>query len=204
VLGEVVSAASLTQLRMAESEKYAHVTFFFNSGVEEPFPGEDRIMVPSPRDVATYDHKPEMSAQRVTEKLVEQLREGNHAFILVNYANPDMVGHTGVLSAAVKAIETVDSCLARVGEALLAAGGQALITADHGNCELMRDPESGEPHTAHTTNPVPIYWISPDSTGRALRDGSLADLAPTLLELLELPIPAEMSGRSLITHEQGD
>jgi 2,3-bisphosphoglycerate-independent phosphoglycerate mutase len=198
VLGEVVSAAQLTQLRMAETEKYAHVTFFFNSGLEEPFPGEDRILVPSPRDVPTYDHKPEMSAQAVTQKLIEQIEQGSHAFILVNYANPDMVGHTGILSAAIKAVEAVDQCLARVGEAVLAAGGQALITADHGNCELMRDAETGEPHTAHTTNPVPLYWLTQDSRGRSLRDGGLADLAPTVLELLGLPIPDEMSGRSLV------
>jgi 2,3-bisphosphoglycerate-independent phosphoglycerate mutase len=198
VLGEVVARADLSQLRMAGTEKYAHVTFFFNSGLEEPFPGEDRILVPSPRDVPTYDHKPEMSARAVTDKLVEQIEQGDYAFILVNYANPDMVGHTGVLSAAVKAVEAVDHCLARAGEAVLAAGGQALITADHGNCELMRDRETGEPHTAHTTNPVPLYWLTRDSGGRSLRDGGLADLAPTVLELMGLPIPDEMSGRSLI------
>ena len=139
-----------------------------------------------------------MSARAVTEKLVEQIESGDYSFILVNYANPDMVGHTGILSAAVKAVETVDGCLARAAKALLAAGGQALITADHGNCELMRDPETGEPHTAHTTNPVPIYWLTEDSGGRRLRDGGLADLAPTVLELMELPVPDEMSGRSLI------
>ena len=183
---------------MAETEKYAHVTFFFNSGIETPFPGEDRILVPSPRDVDTYDHKPEMSAQSVTEKLIEQIRQGGHAFILVNFANPDMVGHTGILSAAVKAVETVDQCLSKLGEALLAVGGQALITADHGNCELMRDPKTGEAHTAHTTNPVPLYWLTQDSKGRSLRDGGLADLAPTVLELMGLPVPDEMSGQSLI------
>ena len=198
VLGEIVASEGLSQLRMAETEKYAHVTFFFNSGREEPFAGETRVLVPSPRDVPTYDHKPEMSARAVTEKLVEQIESGDYSFILVNYANPDMVGHTGILSAAVKAVETVDGCLARAAKALLAAGGQALITADHGNCELMRDPETGEPHTAHTTNPVPIYWLTEDSGGRRLRDGGLADLAPTVLELMELPVPDEMSGRSLI------
>ena len=204
VLGEVVARADLGQLRMAESEKYAHVTFFFNAGTEEPFPGEDRILVPSPRDVATYDHKPEMSARSVTERLIAEILKGEHAFILVNYANPDMVGHTGVMSAAVKAVETVDDCLARLGETLLACEGQALITADHGNCELMRDPKSGEPHTAHTTNPVPIYWLTNDAKGRALRDGGLADLAPTVLDLMELPIPDDMTGRSLITPADSD
>jgi 2,3-bisphosphoglycerate-independent phosphoglycerate mutase len=198
LLGEIVSAAGLSQLRMAETEKYAHVTFFFNSGVEEPFPDEERVLIPSPRDVATYDHRPEMSALQVTEALTARLEKGDYAFVLVNYANPDMVGHTGVMDAAVKAVETIDHCLERVSEVVLERGGQMLITADHGNCELMVDPETGEPHTAHTTNPVPIYWIIRDARGRSLRDGTLADLAPTVLDLLGLEAPEEMTGRSLI------
>jgi 2,3-bisphosphoglycerate-independent phosphoglycerate mutase len=198
ILGEILARRHLAQLRVAETEKYAHVTFFFNCGLEEPFPGEDRVLVPSPRDVATYDHKPEMSAHGVTRVLLERLAEGDYAFVLVNYANPDMVGHTGVLPAAVKAVETIDACLERVCEAALARGGEVLITADHGNCELMVDPETGEPHTAHTTNPVPIWWVTGDARGRRLRDGGLADVAPTVLELLDLPVPPEMTGRSLL------
>jgi 2,3-bisphosphoglycerate-independent phosphoglycerate mutase len=198
ILGEILSAARLPQLRMAETEKYAHVTFFFNNGREEPFEGEDRMLVPSPRDVATYDHKPEMSAEPLTRALLEKLDERDYAFILVNFANPDMVGHTGVMPAAVKAVETVDRCLDRITEKLLALGGQALITADHGNCEQMIDPQTGGPHTAHTTNPVPIYWITRDAAGRRLRNGGLADLAPTVLELLGIPVPAEMTGHTLI------
>ena len=198
ILGEILSAARLPQLRVAETEKYAHVTFFFNNGREEPFEGEDRLLVPSPRDVATYDHKPEMSAEPLANALLAKLDERDYAFILVNFANPDMVGHTGVLPAAVKAVETIDRCLDRITEKVLALGGQALITADHGNCELMIDPQTGGPHTAHTTNPVPIYWITRDAAGRRLRNGGLADLAPTLLALLGIPAPAEMTGRTLI------
>jgi 2,3-bisphosphoglycerate-independent phosphoglycerate mutase len=197
-LGEVVARAGLSQLRVAETEKYAHVTYFFNGGLETPFPNEDRVLIPSPRDVATYDHKPEMSAPAVTREVLTRLREGRYAFILLNYANPDMVGHTGVLDAAAKAVETVDRGLEAISEVVLASGGEAFITADHGNCELMVDPETGEPHTAHTTNPVPIFWITADTGGRGLRDGGLSDLAPTLLERLRLPIPPEMTGRSLI------
>lgn len=198
IFGELLASAKLRQLRAAETEKYAHVTFFFNGGLEQPFAGEDRILVPSPRDVATYDHKPEMSAAEVTGKLLAKLDETAYDFVLVNYANPDMVGHTGVLPAAVKAVETIDACLARVCDAVLARGGCVLVTADHGNCEQMIDPATGGPHTAHTTNPVPIWWITREANGRSLRDGSLADLAPTLLELLGLPKPAEMTGRSLL------
>jgi 2,3-bisphosphoglycerate-independent phosphoglycerate mutase len=198
VLGELVSAAGLAQLRMAETEKYAHVTFFFNSGIEDPFPDEDRALIPSPRDVDTYDHSPEMSALQLTEALVARIEEGDYAFVLVNYANPDMVGHTGIMDAAVKAVEAIDSCLEKLAGAVLGRGGQLLVTADHGNCELMVDPESGAPHTAHTTNPVPIHWITRDTQGRSLRDGTLADLAPTVLSLLGLEIPGEMTGRSLI------
>jgi len=198
ILGEVIAEAGLKQLRIAETEKYAHVTFFFNGGREELFPGEDRVLVPSPRDVATYDHKPEMSALEVTEKLLERLRRGDYSFVLLNFANPDMVGHTGVLDAAVKAVETIDACLQRIVDAVLERNGAVLITSDHGNCELMVDPESGQPHTAHTTNPVPLYWVAPETAGCQLRDGGLSDLAPTVLDLLGLPVPAEMTGRTLI------
>jgi 2,3-bisphosphoglycerate-independent phosphoglycerate mutase len=198
ILGEVLAELDLAQLRIAETEKYAHVTFFFNGGIEEPFPGEERVLIPSPRDVATYDHKPEMSAYQVTEAVVERIRRGDYAFILLNFANPDMVGHTGVLDAAIKAVETIDKGLEKICDAVLARGGSVLITADHGNCELMVDPETGQPHTAHTTNPVPLFWIAANSPGRTLRDGGLADIAPTVLELLEIPKPAEMTGHSLI------
>jgi 2,3-bisphosphoglycerate-independent phosphoglycerate mutase len=198
ILGEILAAARLPQLRMAETEKYAHVTFFFNNGREEPFEGEDRVLVPSPRDVATYDLKPEMSAEPLTRALLEKLDDRDYAFVLINFANPDMVGHTGVLPAAVKAVETIDHCLDRITEKVLALGGQALVTADHGNCEQMIDPATGGPHTAHTTNPVPIYWITRDAAGRRLRDGGLADLAPTVLGLLGIPVPPEMTGKNLI------
>ncbi|MBW2448112.1 MAG: 2,3-bisphosphoglycerate-independent phosphoglycerate mutase [Deltaproteobacteria bacterium] len=198
ILGELLAESGRHQLRIAETEKYAHVTFFFNAGVEQPFPDEDRILVPSPRDVDTYDHKPEMAAEELSRRLVERLDETDYDFVLVNFANPDMVGHTGVLPAAVKAVETIDACLERVTAKILDLGGTALVTADHGNCELMVDPQTGEPHTAHTTNPVPVYWVTRDAAGRRLRDGSLADLAPTVLELLGLPAPNEMTGRSLI------
>jgi 2,3-bisphosphoglycerate-independent phosphoglycerate mutase len=198
ILGEVLAQRELNQLRIAETEKYAHVTFFFNGGIETPFPGEDRVMIPSPRDVATYDHKPEMSAPALTEKVLERIRTGEYAFILLNFANPDMLGHTGVLDAAVKAVETVDRGLEKIAEAVLEHGGTLLVTADHGNCEQMVDPSTGGPHTAHTTNPVPLWWISRDSEGRRLRDGGLADLAPTVLDLLKIPVPDEMTGHSLI------
>ena len=198
ILAEILAERGLAQLRVAETEKYAHVTFFFNCGSEQPFPGEERVLVPSPRDVPTYDHKPEMSAYSVTEKLLQLVAREDWAFILVNYANPDMVGHTGVLHAAVKAVETIDACLARAVEAVLEKDGDVLITADHGNCELMLDPQTGDPHTAHTTNPVPIWWATRHAEGRRLRDGGLADVAPSVLELLGLPAPPEMTGRSLL------
>jgi 2,3-bisphosphoglycerate-independent phosphoglycerate mutase len=199
-LGETITKAGLQQLRVAETEKYAHVTYFFNGGLEKPFPGEDRVLILSPRDVATYDAKPEMSAAKVTEEAVHRIMDGDYAFVLINYANPDMVGHTGVLGAAVKAVEAVDSGLDRLAGAVLAKEGSLVITSDHGNCELMVDPKSGAPHTAHTTNPVPIFWIAKDAIGRHLRDGSLTDLAPTVLDLMRLPQPEEMTGRSLIVH----
>ena len=196
--GELVSEAGARQLRIAETEKYAHVTYFFNGGREVPFPGEDRILIPSPRDVPTYDLKPEMSAVAVTDALLGALAGHDYAFVLVNYANPDMVGHTGVIPAGVRAVEVVDACLARLCKDVLARGGELLITADHGNIEQLIDPESGGPHTAHTTNPVPLYWVSAHPEGKALRDGGLADLAPSLCQLLGLAVPRQMTGRSLL------
>ncbi len=197
-----MSGAGLRQLRIAETEKYAHVTFFFNTGREEPFPEEERVLIPSARDVPTYDHKPEMSAREISDEVVRRIETGRYAFILMNYANPDMVGHTGILPAAVKAVEVVDTCLDRVTAAALRAGGVALITSDHGNVELMRNAKTGEPHTAHTNFPVPLYALdarTPEGGGiRKLDDGGLSDVAPTLLEILALPQPAEMTGRSLI------
>ena len=195
--GEVVSRAGLTQLRIAETEKYAHVTFFFNGGRETVFPGEERILVPSPK-VATYDQQPEMSAAEVTEKVVEAIRAHRFDVIVLNYANSDMVGHTGRLDAAVEAVETVDTCLGRLSEAVEQAGGTLVITADHGNAEMMSDPETGEPHTAHTLNPVPFIVINPSTAVQQLADGRLSDVAPTLLDLLGLPQPAAMTGHSLI------
>jgi 2,3-bisphosphoglycerate-independent phosphoglycerate mutase len=196
ILGEVVAAAGRTQLRMAETEKYPHVTYFLNGGREEPYSGEDRIMVPSPK-VATYDLQPEMSAPELTDKAVEAIRSGKYDLIVLNYANPDMVGHTGSLPAAVKAVETVDAGLGRLAAAIEQAGGALLVTADHGNCEMMRDPQTGGPHTAHTTNPVPLVLVG--ARNRALvAQGRLADIAPTLLELMDLPKPKEMTGTSLL------
>jgi 2,3-bisphosphoglycerate-independent phosphoglycerate mutase len=196
ILGEVVSAAGRTQLRMAETEKYPHVTYFLNGGREQPYAGEDRIMVPSPK-VATYDLKPEMSAPELCEKAVQAIESGKYDLIVLNYANPDMVGHTGSLPAAIKAVETVDAGLGRIAEAIGQAGGVLLVTADHGNCEMMRDPETGGPHTAHTTNPVPVMLLGGRSHSLAA-EGRLADVAPTLLELMQLPKPKEMTGASLL------
>lgn len=194
-LGETVSKAGLAQIRMAETEKYPHVTYFFNGGEETPYPGEDRVMVPSPK-VATYDLQPEMSAPELTAKAVEAISSGRYDLVVLNFANPDMVGHTGVLAAAIKAVETVDAGLGRIADAVLAAGGAVLVTADHGNCELMVDPVTGKPHTAHTTNPVPLMLVGGDAA--ALADGRLADIAPTLLALMGLEQPAEMTGQSLL------
>ncbi|HSZ66259.1 MAG TPA: 2,3-bisphosphoglycerate-independent phosphoglycerate mutase [Xanthobacteraceae bacterium] len=196
ILGEVVAQAGRTQLRMAETEKYPHVTYFLNGGREQPYSGEDRIMVPSPK-VATYDLQPEMSAPELTDKAVTAINSGKYDLIVLNYANPDMVGHTGSLPAAIKAVETVDTGLGRIAEAIEKAGGALLVTADHGNSELMRDPETGGPHTAHTTNPVPLMLVGGRNRGLAA-EGRLADLAPTLLELMELPKPKEMTGASLL------
>ncbi|OHB30414.1 MAG: phosphoglycerate mutase (2,3-diphosphoglycerate-independent) [Desulfuromonadaceae bacterium GWC2_58_13] len=197
ILGELVSQAGLRQLRIAETEKYAHVTFFFNGGNETPFAGEDRALIPSPKDVKTYDQKPAMSAPAVTDEAVARVKSGTYDLIILNYANPDMVGHTGILAAAIEAMETIDTCLGRLVDAVLAAGGSLLITADHGNCEQMADAE-GNPHTAHTCNPVPLILVDPDRRQAALRPGILADIAPTLLDLLELEKPQEMTGTSLL------
>jgi 2,3-bisphosphoglycerate-independent phosphoglycerate mutase len=202
--GELVAASGARQLRIAETEKYAHVTYFFNGGREQPFAGEDRVLIPSPRDVATYDLKPEMSAVAVTDALLTALGKHEYAFVLVNYANPDMVGHTGVIPAGVRAVEVVDECLARLCKEVLARGGQLLITADHGNIEQLIDPATGGPHTAHTTNPVPLYWVSRDSRGKRLRDGGLSDLAPSLCELLGLRTPRQMTGKSLLQGGESD
>lgn len=196
-LGEYISSLGLKQLRTAETEKYAHVTFFFNGGVEEPNPGEDRWLVPSPK-VATYDLQPEMSAVGVTDGLIKALRSKEYDLIIVNYANSDMVGHTGILEAAVKAVETVDTCIGRVVDTLLEVGGQLFLCADHGNSDQMIDYGTGEPFTAHTTNPVPFLLVN-YTDGVGLREGGkLADIAPTLLEMMGLPKPAEMTGESLL------
>jgi len=194
LLGQVVAAAGKTQLRMAETEKYPHVTYFLNGGIEVPNAGEDRIMVPSPK-VATYDLQPEMSCPELTEKAVAAIESGKYDMIILNFANPDMVGHTGVLSAAIKAVETVDAGLGRITAAIARAGGALLVTADHGNCEMMRDPVTGGPHTSHTTNPVPVVLAG--VIGASLYDGRLADIAPTMLGLLGLKQPKEMTGRRL-------
>jgi 2,3-bisphosphoglycerate-independent phosphoglycerate mutase len=200
VLGQVVADAGRTQLRMAETEKYPHVTYFLNGGNEVPYAGEDRILVPSPK-VATYDLKPEMSAPELTDEAVAAIGSGKYDLIVLNYANPDMVGHTGSLEAAIRAVETVDRGLGRIVEAIRRRGGALLVTADHGNCELMRDPATGGPHTAHTTNPVPVVLV--DGGDVSLAEGRLADIAPTLLELMELPKPAEMTGTSLMRRRGG-
>lgn len=194
-LGETLAAHGLTQLRIAETEKYAHVTFFVNGGREEPFVGEDRILVPSPK-VATYDLQPEMSLPELTDRLVEAIGSTRYDVIVCNIANPDMVGHTGVFEAAVKAVEAVDVALGRIEVALRAVGGEMLVTADHGNLELMRDPISGDPHTQHTVGPVPLLYVGREAQLR--RGGALQDLAPTVLDLINQPKPVEMTGASLI------
>ncbi|MDD6410061.1 MAG: 2,3-bisphosphoglycerate-independent phosphoglycerate mutase [Oscillibacter sp.] len=192
-LGEYLSSMGLTQLRIAETEKYAHVTFFFNGGVETQFPGEDRVLVPSPK-VATYDLQPEMSADEVADKCVERIESGAYDVIILNFANCDMVGHTGVFDAAVRAVETVDTCVGRVVDATMKMGGIAMITADHGNAEVMTQPD-GSPMTAHTTNPVPFILCG---AGTELRKGRLADIAPTILDVMGLAVPEEMDGQTLI------
>ncbi|MBV9825947.1 MAG: 2,3-bisphosphoglycerate-independent phosphoglycerate mutase [Alphaproteobacteria bacterium] len=199
--GQVVSEAGLKQLRIAETEKYAHVTFFFNGGREDVFNGEERILVQSP-NVATYDKQPEMSAPELTDKVVDAIGSGKFDVVVLNYANTDMVGHTGLIDAAIKAVETVDASLGRLSQAVEKAGGTLVITADHGNAEMMRDPETGEPHTAHTLNPVPFVVVNPPGAIGGLENGRLADVAPTLLELLGLPKPKQMTGHSLIVADQ--
>ena len=194
-LPEVLAAHGRTQLRIAETEKYAHVTFFFSGGREHPYPGEERVLVPSPR-VATYDLQPEMSCPEVTERLVEAIAARRFDFIVCNLANPDMVGHTGKLDAAIRAVEAIDVALGRIVAALRAVGGEMLLTADHGNLEQMRDAESGQPHTAHTTGPVPLVYLGRPATLQA--DGSLRDLAPSVLHLLGIAQPQEMTGRNLV------
>lgn len=195
-LGEYISAKGMRQLRIAETEKYAHVTFFFNGGEEREFPGEDRILIPSPK-VATYDLKPEMSAPEVTDKLCDAIRSGTYDLIICNYANPDMVGHSGKFDAAVKAVEVIDACLARIAVALDEAGGEMIITADHGNVEQMHDDVTGQAHTAHTTNLVPLVYYGKRAV-RMTSDGVLSDIAPSLLVLMDLPQPAEMTGKTLL------
>ena len=196
-LGEIVAEAGLKQLRIAETEKYAHVTFFFNGGRETEFAGEERVLVPSPK-VATYDLQPGMSAPEVTDKLVAAIESGRFDFVVVNYANGDMVGHTGDLQAAIKAAETVDHCIGWVSDAVQRAGGALLITADHGNAEQMTDPKTGQPHTAHTMNKVPLILVNAPDSVQALADGRLADIAPTVLALMALPQPTAMTGEALI------
>ena len=200
ILGQIVSEAGMKQLRIAETEKYAHVTFFLNGGREDVFDGEDRILVPSPK-VATYDLQPEMSAPELTDKLVQAIEADTFDLIVVNYANGDMVGHTGILDAAVKAAETIDQCLERLESAVRNAGGVLLVTADHGNCETMRDSESDQPHTAHTLNLVPFIVVNGSADIRRVENGGLADVAPTILKLLGLAQPSDMTGRSLIVDE---
>jgi 2,3-bisphosphoglycerate-independent phosphoglycerate mutase len=196
VLGAYLASLGLHQLRIAETEKYAHVTFFFNGGEEAPFPYEDRILVPSPTDVPTYNKKPQMSAPEVTNKVVEAVRGGKHDVIICNFANPDMVGHTGDFAATVKAIEHVDECLKRIYDATRAVGGEILVTSDHGNAEQLYDPATGQAHTAHTTNPVPFLYVG--RRAHIKNTGALEDIAPTMLYLLGLPIPTEMSGHPLV------
>ncbi|NLB52022.1 MAG: 2,3-bisphosphoglycerate-independent phosphoglycerate mutase [Syntrophomonadaceae bacterium] len=197
-LGEYISGLGLKQLRIAETEKYAHVTFFFNGGVEEPNPGEDRILIPSP-NVETYNLKPEMSAPELTERVIQEIDRDYYEVIILNYANADMVGHTGILDAAIQAVKTVDHMMAQVVEAVLAKDGAVLITADHGNCEMMVCPTTGSPFTAHTSDLVPFILVDDENKDKTLRDDcALKDIAPTMLNLLGLPIPDEMTGRSIM------
>jgi 2,3-bisphosphoglycerate-independent phosphoglycerate mutase len=200
IFPETIARAGFTQFRCAETEKYAHVTYFFNGGREEPFAGEERQLVPSPKDVATYDKKPEMSAAGVADAVVRAIESGKFDFILVNFANPDMVGHTGMLDAAIAAVETVDGAIGRIVDASRAKGGAVIITADHGNCELMKDPVTGAPHTAHTLNPVPLLYVNDRDKTRVLRAGGrICDVAPTMLALMGVAQPAAMTGISLLS-----
>jgi 2,3-bisphosphoglycerate-independent phosphoglycerate mutase len=195
-LGETVAAVGMKQMRIAETEKYPHVTYFFNGGVEVENPGEQRFIIPSPKDVATYDLKPQMSAEEVTQTVVDHLKDFD--LVILNFANPDMVGHTGVVEAAKKAVEKIDESVKAIVEQTLRLGGKLLITADHGNCEYMRNPD-GSPNTAHTTNPVEIIYVADDAASKKMRDGILADVAPTLLEMLNVKKPEQMSGKSLLS-----
>ncbi|MFQ5579717.1 MAG: 2,3-bisphosphoglycerate-independent phosphoglycerate mutase [Nitrospiria bacterium] len=199
ILGEVLSDRGLRQLRIAETEKYAHVTYFFNGGREAPFAGEERILIPSPKDVATYDEKPQMSAFEVRDKVIGQIKEEKFDFIVLNFANPDMVGHSGKLEAAIAAVKAIDQCLDAIVETVLSAGGSILITADHGNLEQMIDYETGAAHTAHTTLPVPLILVSHEQV--RLRSGIHANIAPTILELMQIPKPPQMDRNSLIVRE---
>jgi len=198
ILGEIISREGLKQLRIAETEKYAHVTYFFNGGEEQKFAGEERILIPSPKDVATYDLKPEMSARQVTEALVKQLGERAFDIVIANYANADMVGHSGNFEAAVKACEVVDECVGKVVDAALSTHGRVIITADHGNSEQMIDYDTGMMHTAHTMNPVPVILVDEQRARSRLNKGTASDIAPTMLQLLGLRQPQEMTGRSLV------
>ena len=196
--GEWLAKKGMKQIRIAETEKYAHVTFFFNGGVETPNEGEERILVPSPKEVPTYDLKPQMSAPEVCEKALEAIRSQKYDVIIMNFANPDMVGHTGVLEAAVKAVETVDTCVGKIVDAIKEVNGTLFICADHGNCDCMVDPATGEPHTAHTTNPVPFILVNYDPAYTLAEGGCLADIIPTLIECMGEEKPAEMTGKSLL------
>lgn len=196
--GEWLAAKGMTQARIAETEKYAHVTFFFNGGIEEPNPGEDRVLVNSPKDVPTYDLKPQMSAYEVCDKLCSAITSGKYDVIIINFANPDMVGHTGVEAAAIKAVEVVDECVGKAVEAIKAVDGTLFICADHGNCEQLIDYETGEPYTAHTTNPVPFILVNADPSYKLRENGCLADIVPTLIELMGEEQPKEMTGKSLL------
>jgi 2,3-bisphosphoglycerate-independent phosphoglycerate mutase len=198
ILGEVVSQNGLRQLRIAETEKYAHVTYFFNGGEEKAFEGEDRVLIPSPRDVPTYDYKPQMSAEEIAREVIQRMQETHYDLVVLNFANLDMVGHTGVLDAAIKACETVDKCVCRVIEAVQAQGGAVLVTADHGNAEQMGDGKGGV-FTSHTLNPVPFILVDDSRRAARLRDvGILADIAPTILDIMGLTQPKEMTGKTLI------
>jgi len=195
VMAEVLAEHGVRQLHAAETEKYAHVTYFFDGGREDEFAGETRLLVPSPRDVPSYDHKPEMSAQDVAERVVSAIDDDGYGFVVVNFANPDMVGHTGVIPAVVKGVETTDECLGQVVEAVERASGVCLVIADHGNAETLLQEDGVNPHTAHTTNPVPVVLTA---QGAALHDGQLADVAPTILALLGLDAPSVMTGKNLV------
>ena len=202
ILGEEVSGRGLRQLRIAETEKYAHVTYFFNGGRETPYPLEDRALLPSPREVATYDQKPEMSADAVTDELLRRLADNPYSLVVLNFANCDMVGHSGIMAAAITAVETVDRCIGRVAERFTELGGVVLITADHGNAEVMINKETGGPVTAHSTNPVPLVMLGAQP-GLGLKDGgTLTNIAPTILELMGLPIPSEMESTSLLVQSK--